>query len=399
MNARNAESTSRIAPIEDAIQAIREGRMVILVDDEDRENEGDLVIAADAATPETIAFMAREARGLICLALTAERCEELGLAPMTAHNTAPLGTAFTRSIDHRTVAGVQGIAASARATTIQKALDPATDPSELVTPGSVFPLRARPGGVLVRSGQTEGSVDLARLAGRSPAGLICEIMGPDGTMMRLSKLLEFGERHGLLVTTVAALIRYRLEHERLVKLVSKARLPTEHGTFEVRAYENTIDGHIHVALVHGELRADRPVMVRVHRADAVADVFGLGVHKARTSLERALARIAREEAGVVVYLRPDGDADPIDARLRYYGALVRGERPDAGAQMGFHDFGIGAQILSDLGLGKIRVMTNTPRSFKGLSGHGLEIVDWVPLDEPADDGAGRAVDNGGTSAR
>lgn len=385
----------KIAPIEDAIAAIRDGHMVILVDDEDRENEGDLVIAADAITPEIIAFMAREARGLMCLALTAERCDALGLQPMVVNNTAPLGTAFTRSIDHRSVAGVGGISASARATTIKHAVDPASLGSDFVTPGSSFPLRARKGGVLVRSGQTEGSVDLARLAGRAPAGVICEIMGADGTMMRLPKLLEFGVRHGLLVTTVAALIRYRLEHERLVKLVSKARLPTEHGTFEVRAYENTIDGHIHVALVHGDPSTQASVLVRVHRADAVADVFGLGVHKARTSLERALSRIAREEAGVVVYLRPDGDADPIGARLRYYGALVRGEKPEPGertdgpdsrrrgGQMGFHDFGIGAQILGDLGLSKIRVMTNTPRSFKGLSGHGLEIVDWVPLEDGA----------------
>ena len=380
-----SKSAARIAPIEDAIEAIRQGRMVILVDDEDRENEGDLVVAADAITAELVAFMVREARGLMCLALDPGRCDALGLPPMVEHNTAPLGTAFTRSIDHRSVAGVRGISASARATTILKAVDPATPASDFVMPGSVFPLRARAGGVLVRSGQTEGSVDLARLAGRAPAGVICEIMGPDGTMMRLGKLLEFGARHGLLVTTVAALIRYRLEHERLVRVVSQARLPTEHGTFEVRAYENMTDGHIHVALVHGELKADEPVLVRVHRADALADVFGLGVHKARTSLERALARIAREPAGVVLYLRPAGDADPIDARLKYSGALMRGERPEApaaalGGPMGFHDFGIGAQILSDLGLGKIRVMTNTPRSFKGLSGHGLEIVDWVPLD-------------------
>jgi 3,4-dihydroxy 2-butanone 4-phosphate synthase/GTP cyclohydrolase II len=368
-----------IAPIEEAIAAIAEGRMVILVDDEDRENEGDIVVAADAVTPEQIAFMAREARGLICVALTAERCDALGLPPMTEHNTAPLQTAFTKSIDHLSVAGTGGIAATARAKTIREAISPSSRSADFASPGSVFPLRARDGGVLVRSGQTEGSVDLARLAGRHPSGVICEVMSADGTMMRLSRLLEFGARHQLLVTSVAALIRYRLEHERLVRLVSTARLPTEHGTFEVRAYENTIDGRIHVALVHGTPRPDVPTLVRVHRADAVADVFGLGVNKARNSLERALARIAKEEAGVVVYLRPEGDADPLDARLRYYGALVRGERPQP-ATMGFHDFGVGAQILSDLGLGQIRVMTNTPRTFKGLSGHGLEIIGWVPLD-------------------
>jgi 3,4-dihydroxy 2-butanone 4-phosphate synthase/GTP cyclohydrolase II len=371
--------TQTIAPIEDAIAAIAAGRMVILVDDEDRENEGDIVVAADAITPEQVAFMAREARGLICVAMTSARCDALGLPPMTEHNTAPLQTAFTKSIDHVSVAGLGGISASARAKTILEAISADSQSADFVSPGSVFPLRARDGGVLVRSGQTEGSVDLARLAGRAPAGVICEIMSSDGTMMRLGRLLEFGERHGMLVTSVAALIRYRLEHERLVRLVSSARMPTEHGTFEVRAYENTIDGRIHVALVHGSPRPEVPTLVRVHRSDAVADVFGLGVHKARTSLERALSRIAREESGVVVYLRPDGDADPLDARLRYYGALVRGEKPQPAA-MGFHDFGVGAQILSDLGLGRIRVMTNTPRTFKGLSGHGLEIVDWVPLD-------------------
>jgi 3,4-dihydroxy 2-butanone 4-phosphate synthase/GTP cyclohydrolase II len=371
-----------IAPIEDAIAAIRDGKMVILVDDEDRENEGDLVLAADAVTPEAVAFMVREARGLMCLALTAAQCDRLGLTPMTENNTAPLQTAFTRSIDHVSVAGGRGIGAAARATTIRAAIDPTARSSDLTTPGSVFPLRARDGGVLVRSGQTEGSVDLARLAGRDPSGVICEIMSTDGTMMRLPRLVEFGERHGLLVTSVAALIRYRLEHERLVRLVSKALLPTDHGTFEVRAYENTIDGRIHVALVHGEPRPDKPVLVRVHRADAIADVFGLGVHKARTSLDRALAMVAKEDAGVVVYLRPDGDSDPLDARVRFYGSLVRGERPpaDTVGTMGFHDFGVGAQILSDLGLKKIRVMTNTPRTFKGLSGHGLEIIDWVALD-------------------
>ena len=379
-----APLTTGIAPITDAIAALAAGRMVILVDDEDRENEGDIVIAADAITPEAVAFMLREARGLMCLALSAEHIQALGLVPMARLNTAPLGTAFTNSIDHVSVAGVGGASASARARTILAAVDPSARPEQFVTPGSVFPLRARQGGVLVRSGQTEGSVDLARLAGRAPAGVICEVMAADGTMMRLPQLIELGARFDIPVTTVAALIRYRLEHERLVREVTRARLPTDHGDFEIRCYENTLDGHIHVALVHGEIRADRPTLVRVHRSDAVADVFGLGVHRARTHLARALERTAHEEAGVVLYLRPDGDQDPLDARVRYYGALTRGERPSGGTSMGFHDFGIGAQILSDLGLGQIRVMTNTPRTFKGLSGHGLEIVDWVALrdDDP-----------------
>ncbi|MFO0748650.1 MAG: 3,4-dihydroxy-2-butanone-4-phosphate synthase [Myxococcota bacterium] len=388
-----------IAPIEDAVAALADGRMVILVDDEDRENEGDLVIAADAVTPASVSFMLREARGLMCLALDSARIDALGLLPMARNNTAPLGTAFTNSIDHVSVAGVGGASAAARAATMRAAVDPTSRPEDFVTPGSVFPLRARQGGVLVRSGQTEGSVDLARLAGHAPAGVICEVMAPDGTMMRLPGLLEMGERHGILVTTVAALIRYRLDHERLVRCVTRARLPTDHGEFEIRCYESTLDGTIHVALIHGEVRADRPTLVRVHRSDAVADVFGLGVHRARTSLARALERTAQEEAGVVLYLRPDGDADPLDARVRYYGALTRGEKagPPGGA-MGFHDFGIGAQILSDLGLGKIRVMTNTPRTFKGLSGHGLEIVDWVPLGEEHAPAAPSAPPHGGSDA-
>lgn len=376
---------AQLTPIEDAIETIRAGGMIILVDDEDRENEGDLVVAADAVTPAQIAFMAREARGLICLALSPELSDRLGLLPMAAENSAPLGTAFTHSIDHASVAGPAAVSASARAATIRAAVAPLAVAGEFTAPGHVFPLRAREGGVLVRSGQTEGSVDLARLAGRPAAGVICEIMGPDGSMMRLPQLLDFSARHDIPITSVAALIRYRLEHERLVRLVARANMPTEHGDFALSCYENTIDGRVHVALVHGRPDPSTPTLVRVHRSDVVADVFGLGVNRARNQLARALARIAREPAGVVVYLRPDGDADPVDARVRHYGAVARGERaPAGGAAMGFHDFGLGAQILRELGLGQIRVLTSSPRLFKGLSGHGLEIVDWVPT-EPEDD--------------
>jgi 3,4-dihydroxy 2-butanone 4-phosphate synthase/GTP cyclohydrolase II len=368
----------QLTPIAEAIETIRAGGMIILVDDEDRENEGDLVVAADAVTAEQIAFMAREARGLICLALSPELSDRLALLPMAAENSAPLGTAFTHSIDHVSVAGPAAVSASARAATMRAAVSASASPADFVAPGHVFPLRARRGGVLVRSGQTEGSVDLARLAGRPAAGVICEIMGPDGAMMRMPQLQAFSARFGIPITSVAALIRYRLEHERLVRVVSRARLPTEHGDFELSCYENTVDGRVHVALVHGRPDPEVPTLVRVHRADVVADVFGLGVNRARNQLARSLARMAREPAGVVVYLRPDGDADPVDARVRQYGAIARGERPPSGAQtMGFHDFGLGAQILRDLGLGKIRVLTSSPRLFKGLSGHGLEIVDWV----------------------
>lgn len=374
----------QIAPVEAAIAAIAEGRMVILVDDEDRENEGDLVAAADAVTAEQIGFMAREGRGLICLALSAERCDALRLEPMVENNLAPLQTAFTRSIDHREHGG---IGARARALTIRAAVDPASRPDDFVGPGHVFPLRARRGGVLVRSGQTEGSVDLARLAGRAPAGVICEVMGMDGTMMRLPKLLEFGERHDILVTTVADLIRYRLEHERLVHCVSEARLPTEFGDFDVRVYEDTVNGQTHLALIHGDI-SHEPTLVRVHRADPLGDVFGLDFMPSRSRLAWALRRMVAEGAGVVVYMRPDGDDDPLADRLRVYGAMARGERDDGAGRptMGFHDFGIGAQILSDLGLSKIRVVTSHKRPFKGLSGHGIEIVGWVTMEGEPEEG-------------
>jgi len=375
-----ATAVSKLAPVEDALHAIAAGRMVILVDDEDRENEGDLVVAADAVTAEHIAFMSREARGLICVALTADRCAELQLSPMVSRNTAPLGTAFTRSVDHRRFGG---LGATARAATIRAAVDPGSRAEDFVSPGHIFPLRARPGGVLVRSGQTEGSVDLARLAGRAPAGVICEVMAADGTMMRLPRLLELGAEHGIPVTTVADLIRYRLENERLVRCLSEAQLPTEYGVFQVRCFEDLVHGQIHVALIHGDITGDS-TLVRVHRADPVADVFGLDFMPSRSRLAWSLRRMVEEGGGVLVYLRPDGDDDPFDDRLRLYGALARGERPAVGAapSMGFHDFGIGAQILGELGLSRIRVITNRPRSFKGLAGYGISIVGWVPLGEP-----------------
>lgn len=373
-----------IAPVEAAIAAIAEGRMVILVDDEDRENEGDLVAAADTVTPEQISFMAREGRGLICLALSGERCDALRLEPMVEHNLAPLGTAFTRSIDHRARGGIGAVG---RAETIRAAVDPASRPDDFIAPGHVFPLRARRGGVLVRSGQTEGSVDLARLAGRAPAGVICEVMGEDGAMMRLPRLLEFGEKHDILVTTVADLIRYRLEHERLVHCVSEARLPTDFGEFDVRVYEDTVNGQTHLALIHGDISRE-PTLVRVHRADPLGDVFGLDFMPSRSRLAWALRRMVAEGAGVVVYMRPDGDDDPLADRLRAYGSIARGERDDGSGRprMGFHDFGIGAQILGDLGLSKIRVVTSHKRPFKGLSGHGIEIVGWVTMEGEPEDG-------------
>lgn len=371
-----------IASIEDAIADIANGKMVILVDDEDRENEGDLVCAAEMVTAEQINFMAREARGLICLALAPEIVSKLRLTPMARHNTAPLGTAFTISVDHRELGG---IGAEGRAATCRASVTADARPDDFVTPGHMFPLRARQGGVLVRSGQTEGSVDLSRLAGLKSGAVICELMGPDGSMARLPRLLEFGELHDIKVVTVADLIRYRLEHEQLVKLVAKAKLPTEYGDFDVRVFENTVSGQAHVALTIGELSGDEPTLVRVHRADTVADVFGIDALPVRNRLTWSLQQMAAEGRGVCLYLRPDGSEEALDEKVRMYGAMARGERIEPGtkAQMGFHDFGVGAQILRECGLTKIRVLTTTPRNFKGLSGFGLEIVDWVEITPPS----------------
>ncbi len=371
-----------IATIAEAIADIAAGKMVILVDDEDRENEGDLVVAADKCTPEHINFMAREGRGLICVALSAERAEALQLEPMARHNTAPLGTAFTRSVDHRERGGM---GARARAETIRALIDPAARPEDFVTPGHVFPLRARRGGVLVRSGQTEGSVDLARLAGLEPAGVICEVMSADGSMSRLPRLLEFGARHDIKVVTVADLIRYRLEHEKLVHCASTALMPTEYGEFRIRCFENTVSGQVHITMSIGEPFGDDPVLVRVHRADTVADVFGLDFAPSRSRLAWSLRLLAAEGSGVLLYVRPEGNDEPLDDRVRVYGAMARGERVGPGAgSMGFHDFGIGAQILHELGLHRIRVVTSKPMQFKGLSGFGLEIVDWVTIEGEPD---------------
>ena len=372
-------SPGSMATIEEAIADMGAGKMVILVDDEDRENEGDLVVAAQRVDAGHVAFMAKEGRGLICLALDTVRAERLRLEPMTRHNTAPLGTAFTESIDLRDGGG---IGAKGRAATIRAAIEDDAERDSFVTPGHVFPLRARPGGVLVRSGQTEGSVDLARLAGLAPAAVICEVMRSDGSMARLQDLLAFGRIHGLHTVTVADLIRHRLRHEELVKCVSQARLPTAYGEFDLRCYENALSGQVHLALSVGSLDGPEPTLVRVHRSDVVPDVFGLDFIASRSNLSWSLRRMAAEGAGVLLYLRPEGGAEPLEVRLEAFGAQARGERPPQRrtGPMGFHDFGIGAQILRDLGLHTIRVITNSPRVFKGLSGFGLEIVGWVPME-------------------
>ena len=368
-----------ISSIEAALDEIAAGRMVILVDDEDRENEGDLVVAADRVTAEHVNFMMTQGRGLICVPLTAERADELALGPMAADNTAPFGTAFTKSVDLRCGGGV---GATGRAATIRALVDPATRRQDFVVPGSVFPLRSRSGGVLVRSGQTEGSVDLARLAGLTPAGVICEVMNDDGTMARLPRLGEIAEQHGLPVITVADLIRFRLRNEPLVRRVSETRLPTEYGDFTLRCWENTVSGQVHLTLTVGEPFGDTPTLVRVHRADTVADVFGLEFIPSRSRLAWSLRHMAAAGSGVLLYLRPEGTDEPLDDRVKIYGALARGEHPPRARPepMGFHDFGIGAQILHALGLQRIRVITTNPRVFKGLSGYELEIVDWVEME-------------------
>jgi 3,4-dihydroxy 2-butanone 4-phosphate synthase/GTP cyclohydrolase II len=368
------EPKRELSRIEDAIDDIRRGRMVILVDDEDRENEGDIVVAAEKVTPEVINFIATHARGLICVAMTGDRIDKLKLDPMTRDNRAPLGTAFTVSIDAAANTG-SGVSAAERARTVQVAIADDTVPEDLVTPGHVFPLRAREGGVLVRSGQTEGSVDLARLAGLRPAAVICEIMNPDGTMARLPELLEFGDQYGIRVVTVADLIEYRMQKESFVQPVAEALLPTAYGEFTITAYRSALDDAVHIALRHGEIRPDQPMLVRVHRADLLSDVFGMHPSRSRARLDAAMRTIQEAGSGVVLYLRGDNVGEDLASQTRSLAAGGGKSGP-----MDFREYGIGAQILNALGLRRIRVLTNHPMPFRGLSGFGLEIVEWVPFE-------------------
>jgi 3,4-dihydroxy 2-butanone 4-phosphate synthase/GTP cyclohydrolase II len=376
----------QIAAITDAIEDIRQGRMVILVDDEDRENEGDLVIAAEKVTPEAITFMAEHGRGLICLSLDSAPLDRLGLAPMASSNQAPLSTAFTESIDAVDCPG-SGISAVDRAHTVLRAVAPDARAEHFRVPGHIFPLRARHGGVLVRSGQTEGSVDLARLAGLHPSGVICEVMGPDGTMERLDALLAFGAAHGIRVVTVADLIEHRIHHEPLVREVARSALPTPWARFEMRLFRAEVDQSLHVALTLGELRPDRPTLVRVHRANLLGDAFGLRRARGRAQIANALAAIAVEGAGALVYLGVRDAAADLAEALRGYVAREQGAAfpsPDAlERKMDFKEFGLGAQILRALGLGELRVLTNSPRRLRGVSGFGLRVVEWLPLGEPS----------------
>ncbi len=378
------EERSAFATIEEAIEDIRQGKFVVVVDAADRENEGDLTIAAQFATPEAVNFMTKEARGLICLCLTEERCDTLGLQQMTEQNETPFGTAFTVSIEARE--GVTtGISAPDRSRTIQVAIDPSSRPHDLVQPGHVFPLRARPGGVLERAGQTEAAVDLARLAGLIPAGVVCEIMREDGTMARVPDLIPYCRRHGLKLVTVADLIEYRRRHEKLVERMTSVRLPTSYGDFTAVAFRERLTGKHHLALVKGSVEGEEDVLVRVHSECLTGDVFHSLRCDCGEQLDQALQQIAAEERGVLLYMAQEGRGIGLLNKLRAYELQENGfDTVDANLELGFpadmRDYGIGNQILADLGLSTIRILTNNPKKITGIEGFGLTVVEQVPIE-------------------
>jgi len=373
--------------VEQALQAVREGRMIIIVDDEDRENEGDLMVAAEKVTPDIINFMARYGRGLICLPLTRERLQALHLPLMVSDNTAPFQTAFTVTIDAKQ--GVStGISAPDRAKTVLTAIDPETKPADLARPGHILPLQAREGGVLSRAGQTEASVDVARLAGLTPAAVICEVMNEDGTMARMPQIEEFSREYGLPILTIADLIQYRMKNERLIQLIEDAELPTRYGRFRIAVFEDIIHHENHVALIKGEVGGDEPILVRAHSQCLTGDTFGSLRCDCGEQLHRAMEMIDKEGRGVVLYiLNHEGRGIGLTNKIKAYAIQDQGaDTVEANQQLGFkpdqRDYGIGAQILVALGVKKIRLITNNPRKFIGLAGYGLEIVDRVPIEIP-----------------
>jgi 3,4-dihydroxy 2-butanone 4-phosphate synthase / GTP cyclohydrolase II len=378
------EEKSAFATIEEAIEDIRQGKFVVVVDAADRENEGDLTIAAQFATPEAVNFMTKEGRGLICLCLTQERCDELGLRQMTERNETPYGTAFTVSVEARE--GVTtGISAPDRSRTIQVAIDPRSSAEDLVQPGHVFPLRAREGGVLMRAGQTEAAVDLARLAGLIPAGVVCEIMNEDGTMARVPDLIPYCERHGLKLVTVADLIEYRRRHEELVERMTTVQMPTVYGDFSAVAFREKLTGKHHVALVRGDVDGADNVLVRVHSECLTGDVFHSLRCDCGEQLEQALRQIAAEDRGVLLYMAQEGRGIGLLNKLRAYELQENGfDTVEANLELGFQpdmrDYGIGNQILADLGLTTIRILTNNPKKITGIEGFGLEVVEQVPIE-------------------